>query len=405
MSSFIFVSLIDPSIPPQCGTEMSLEASTSRKRQFSYVSTGSYHDYYRRNVDSQNRLNNFQNEWFMNKRCLDIGCNEGLITNRIAETRSPAYILGIDIDRYVIDAANSILKRVKYDNKNKMNSLVLSSSSSINNSGSVTEQPESKSTTSSFNKTTMFMPRVVAAKKLSKVSDSNKYDINKIPYPENIEFQCTSISQLNNHIHETKQQRFDTILCLSVSKWIHLNEGDVGLLNLFQSFFDLCVAGGRVIFEYQPWKSYQNKRKVCEQAIKMFPTIKIRPDQFENILVSRFGFVIESRIGPSLTNAKGYNRPILILIKPFPLIQSTIKLASSYNTINDTISTIDQGNRNDDDNVADDSLNPDVYTSTVLLPSTSSADMTMNTYGNLNTRNRTMRRKCIKVSSVLLENS
>ena len=64
------------------GESEKITGISNAKRQYAYVSTGSYHDYYKRNVDGHNRLDYFEKEWFTNKRCLDVGCNEGLLTNR-----------------------------------------------------------------------------------------------------------------------------------------------------------------------------------------------------------------------------------------------------------------------------------------------------------------------------------
>jgi 7SK snRNA methylphosphate capping enzyme len=50
---------------------------------------------------------------------------------------------------------------------------------------------------------------------------------------------------------------YDTILCLSVTKWVHLNSGDAGLHALLQKVHALLVLGGRFIVEPQPWRSYK----------------------------------------------------------------------------------------------------------------------------------------------------
>jgi SAM-dependent methyltransferase len=43
--------------------------------------------------------------WLLPARCLDIGCNDGTFTRQIASRFAPAYMLGIDIDARLIDAA------------------------------------------------------------------------------------------------------------------------------------------------------------------------------------------------------------------------------------------------------------------------------------------------------------
>ena len=50
---------------------------------------------------------------------------------------------------------------------------------------------------------------------------------------------------------------YDTILCLSVTKWVHLNGGDAALHALLEHICELLAPGGRLILEPQPWSSYQ----------------------------------------------------------------------------------------------------------------------------------------------------
>lgn len=56
-------------------------------------------------------------------------------------------------------------------------------------------------------------------------------------------------------------QSLDTIMCLSVTKWVHLNQGDEGLKRLFGKVKEALVPGGWFILEPQPWRSYQQARR------------------------------------------------------------------------------------------------------------------------------------------------
>ena len=52
------------------------------------------------------------------------------------------------------------------------------------------------------------------------------------------------------------------ILCLSVTKWIHLNNGDGCLKRTFKKIYQNLQYGGRFVLEAQPWDSYGKKRKI-----------------------------------------------------------------------------------------------------------------------------------------------
>jgi ribosomal protein L11 methylase PrmA len=43
--------------------------------------------------------------WFLGKRCLDIGCNEGVITLAAVQRFAPLSMLGVDIDEGLIKTA------------------------------------------------------------------------------------------------------------------------------------------------------------------------------------------------------------------------------------------------------------------------------------------------------------
>ena len=47
----------------------------------------------------------FERSWFARRRCLDVGCNEGVITLAVAARFHPASMLGCDIDGALIGKA------------------------------------------------------------------------------------------------------------------------------------------------------------------------------------------------------------------------------------------------------------------------------------------------------------
>lgn len=55
---------------------------------------------------------------------------------------------------------------------------------------------------------------------------------------------------------------YDTILALSVTKWIHLNWGDEGIKRFFKKMFNHLNPGGYLILEPQSFSSYSKKKNL-----------------------------------------------------------------------------------------------------------------------------------------------
>lgn len=75
-----------------------------------------------------------------------------------------------------------------------------------------------------------------------------------------------------------------------MSKWIHLNQGDGGLVEFFTRVYKTLLPSGRFIFEAQPWLSYAKAGRLSEALKESYGRIKLRPEDFERILLEEIGF-------------------------------------------------------------------------------------------------------------------
>eukprot|EP01006_Ploeotia_vitrea_P020368 TRINITY_DN52635_c0_g1_i1.p1 TRINITY_DN52635_c0_g1~~TRINITY_DN52635_c0_g1_i1.p1 ORF type:complete len:201 (+),score=19.61 TRINITY_DN52635_c0_g1_i1:585-1187(+) len=114
------------------------------------------------------------------------------------------------------------------------------------------------------------------------------------------------------------QSPFDVVTCLSVSKWIHLNSGDNGLVKAFKRMFDVLNPGGVLFLEPQPWQSY---RKIVfdPKQLEHFKAAKLRPPFTETVV--KVGFVhIDTLAAPKAQQSKkgnvGFCRDVYVFKKP-----------------------------------------------------------------------------------------
>lgn len=71
--------------------------------------------------------------------------------------------------------------------------------------------------------------------------------------------------------------KWDVILLLSVVKWVHLNNSDAVLVELFRRLFEIVVPGGFLVLEPQDWANYKRAAKKCPSLKPNFKELVLRP--------------------------------------------------------------------------------------------------------------------------------
>lgn len=259
---------------------------------------------------------------FKDKDILDIGCNAGHMTIAVARKLHPKSVLGIDIDKNLISQARKNLthfqripesergiksksnegtnetihtnllpekrrlknqSRTKEREKQDSNQTVyfpISFSKCFGSLPIINHKPESpwsspasnslmKGNSESLYKDFKDSSAPAAAAPPPNVeSDSSHHSVNedgnKNPwlFPENVSFRTFNYAVTDETQMVSDKQQYDLILCLSLTKWIHLNFGDIGLKMTFRRMFNQLRPGGKLILEAQNWASYKKRKKL-----------------------------------------------------------------------------------------------------------------------------------------------
>lgn len=256
------------------------EAEPSTKRQKRVFLHGNYNRYYGYRLGSEleedPRLQVLDRRWFHGKRCLDIGCNEGVITLAAVQRFAPLSMLGVDIDGGLIKTACRALSKQRTEASNLHQRLTRHMTSA-----EVGDRPAAQ--------------RKAAAAAVRAFA--------------NVWFTCEDFASSAH-----TPQSLDTIMCLSVTKWVHLNQGDEGLKRLFVKVKESLVPGGWFVLEPQPWRSYQQARRKQDMSAAPFARLdmlQLRPEAFPDYLEQELGFVLARELHVA-TSSAGFNRPMYL---------------------------------------------------------------------------------------------
>ncbi|KAJ8255038.1 hypothetical protein GJAV_G00200260 [Gymnothorax javanicus] len=134
-------------------------------------------------------------------------------------------------------------------------------------------------------------------------------------FPANVSFVKGNYILESDALLHTQQPEYDVILCLSMTKWVHLNWGDGGVQRLFKRAFRHLLPGGIFILEPQPWASYRKRRRLSETTYKNYYNIRFKPDRFTSYLMTEVGFSSYELIGTPEGSSRGFQRPIYLFHK------------------------------------------------------------------------------------------
>nr|XP_056719766.1 7SK snRNA methylphosphate capping enzyme [Euleptes europaea] len=266
------------------------------QRKFQYGNYCKYYGY--RNPDCEDsRLRVMRPEWFQGKEVLDVGCNVGHLTLSVAKKWGPRRMVGVDIDGALIHSARQNIRHYLSEEMKQQQA----------GGGNGEGASLAKKT---FPVSLMASRGPIAAPRVPQDG------ADAAVFPNNVIFVKGNYVLERDELLEAQQPEYDVILCLSLTKWVHLNWGDEGLKRLFKRLFRHLRPGGILLLEPQAWASYGKRKNLTEATCRNFHRIKLKPDQFPSYLTSpEVGFSSYELVATPRHTSKGFQRPIYLFHK------------------------------------------------------------------------------------------
>ncbi|XP_077169908.1 7SK snRNA methylphosphate capping enzyme [Paroedura picta] len=268
------------------------------RHKFQYGNYCKYYGY--RNPDCEDsRLRVMRPEWFQGKEVLDVGCNVGHLTLSVAKKWGPRRMVGVDIDGALIHSARQNIRHYLSEEIQEQQQRAGASNGEATN-------PTKKT----FPVSLMASRGPIAAPRVPQ--DGADATV----FPNNVIFVKGNYVLERDELLEAQKPEYDMILCLSLTKWVHLNWGDEGLKRLFKRLFRHLRPGGILLLEPQAWASYGKRKNLTETICRNFHRIKLKPDQFPSYLTSpEVGFSSYELVATPRHSSKGFQRPIYLFHK------------------------------------------------------------------------------------------
>ncbi|KAF8157028.1 Bicoid-interacting protein 3-domain-containing protein [Crassisporium funariophilum] len=302
---------------------------------------GNYHGYYtKRPFVNDERLALLPVTFFAGARVLDVGCNEGWVTCEIAQSHKAHFVVGVDIDGTLIQAAWRRRRTVwslqapsrplqselaaggeeesHADSMGAGIASILDASSASSTKAKkrkrqhIDPEPESEPpipTTGAPSRTTRSYFPASCEHEFGSLPIPPSSNRGKTAFPHNLSFRTADWTK--EEIPEDGEG-YDVVVAFSISKWIHLNSGDTGLKDVFRRVYAVLKPGGSFVLEPQPWESYAKARRMDPKLKENAKSLRIRPDDFESILQD-VGFGPVKHYGS--IGQGGFHRPVDVYTK------------------------------------------------------------------------------------------
>lgn len=115
-------------------------------------------------------------------------------------------------------------------------------------------------------------------------------------------------------IRDTSSHRgYTIILALSITKWIHIQQSDAGLIRFFARIASSLRPGGMLFLERQQWPSYHSARNMDSTMKGKIRQLQIRPDGDFDWWLETMGMELVDLIGQGV--GVGFERPLQVFRK------------------------------------------------------------------------------------------
>ncbi|KAG1444357.1 hypothetical protein G6F56_010332 [Rhizopus delemar] len=129
-------------------------------------------------------------------------------------------------------------------------------------------------------------------------------------FPHNIEFKEADWTK-----GKVEKEKYDTILALSVTKWIQLHKGDDGLKRFFKKIYNSLKTGGTLVLEAQDFTTFQKRAKNTELNVDVEKELQFKPENYTEYLIKEVGFTSVNDLGVPKDESKGFSRPVVLYTK------------------------------------------------------------------------------------------
>lgn len=275
-----------------------------QQRKFQYGNYCKYYGY--RNPSCEDgRLRVLKPEWFRGRDVLDLGCNVGHLTLSIACKWGPSRMVGLDIDAQLIHSARQNIRHYLSEE------LRLQPQTSEGDPGA-----ESEEGTTTIRKRSCFPASLTASRGPIAAPQVPLDGADTSVFPNNVVFVTGNYVLDRDELVEAQTPEYDVVLCLSLTKWVHLNWGDEGLKRMFRRIYRHLRPGGILVLEPQPWSTYAKRKTLTETIYKNYYRIQLKPEQFSSYLTSpEVGFSSYELVATPHNTFKGFQRPVYLFHK------------------------------------------------------------------------------------------